>query len=356
MTGIIFLLNLEYAPFIKKYTAELEAKGEKFEVIFWERLESDFSTPWKTILYKKRGNLGDNKIIKLITFMGFRRFLLKKLKQKKYEKLIVLTTLTGMLIGDYLVKNYKGKFIFDIRDYTFEKNFIFKLLEKVVIKASCFTAISSEAFKEFLPKDNKYVLSHNIILDEVSVGNEFMTNKNIEEINLTFIGAVRHYDIDKKVVDTFGNDVRYKVFFHGYGVSYNDLNNYCKKQYNNVFFTGKYDRKDKTKLLQNTTVINSYYSSDNYANKYALPNKYYDALIYHIPLWANPDVYVGKRAIECGVGINVKLNNEAPNNMYSILKSIDWEEFYKRCSLELKRILDEDKDFVNKLHNFINMR
>lgn len=355
MVGVIFLLNLEYAPFIKKYTKELESVGEDFEVIYWERLETDFANEWSTVVYKERGQLGDSKLKKMISFWKYRKFLIETLKKKKYDKLIILTTLTGITIFDFLIKNYKNKFIFDIRDYTFEKNPIFSYVESLVINSSYFTAISSDGFKEFLPKSDKYVLSHNIITSEVEEAKHFVPNRSNDGIKLTFIGAVRHFDIDKKIVEIFGNKEGFNVTFHGYGVSYSSLKDICSNKYSNVELTGKYDRKNKMNLLIDSSILISYYSEDNYANQYALPNKYYDALIYKIPLWANPDVYVGKRAIENGIGLKCILGEEAPNKAREYLKSIDWNRFDLSCKNELSKILDEDKSFRNKLLRFIQI-
>lgn len=353
MIGIVFLLNIEYAPFLEKYTRELEIGGIKYEIITWDRLESNHKTNWNQISYKKKSNLNDSKIKKMFSFWGFRRFLLRTLRLKKYEKLIILTTLTGMLIGDYLIKEYNGKFIFDIRDYTFENNSLFKFFESKLINASKFTAISSEGFKGFLPNSNKYILSHNILKDEIISSAKFNKVNKSGKINISFIGAVRHFDNDKKVVDIFGRDNRFDVYFHGYGVTYNRLKNYCDSKFNNLYLTGKYDRKDKMKLLENSTVINSYYSSEVYANKFAMPNKYYDTLIYRIPLWANPKVYVGQRAIEKGIGINVILNDEAPDKICSIFNNFNWAEFNENCEKELGVVLREDQIFIQKVKEFI---
>jgi hypothetical protein len=352
MIGIVFLLNLEYAPYIRKYTTELEKKGVDFEVICWDRLESDYIVPWKTISYKKRGGLNDSKVKKLSSFIGFRKFLIKTLNQRKYEKLIILTTLTGMLIGDYLIKNYRGKFIYDIRDYTFENNILYRIVESKIIKSANFTAISSEGFKNFLPENGNYFISHNIIKAEILSSAVFNRNMDLNVINISFIGAIRHYDIDKNMVDIFGNDSRFKVLFHGYGASFTALKEYCEGRFDNVLLTGKYDRQDKMNLLEGSNIINSYYSSDIYANKYAMPNKYYDALIYRIPLWANPNVYVGQRSIECGIGIDVKLDNDAPEKINRILKSFNWKKFEENCWQELHKISIEDEVFERKLNEF----
>ncbi len=191
-------------------------------------------------------------------------------------------------------------------------------------------------------------------MDEVEESKLFISNKH-KEINLSFIGAVRHLSIDKKIADLFGNDPSYKVFYNGNGISFEALMDYTKDKYDNFFLTGKYNRRDKLKLLKDATIILSYYSSDNYANKFALPNKYYDALIYKIPLWANPDVYVGRRAIEAGIGLNIVLDRTSPDAILNVLSKFDLKKFEDNCTKELSRILKEDENFIKKLHHFIKM-
>lgn len=355
MVGIVFLLNIEYAPYLQKYRAELDKQNVKYEIVTWNRLDSEISTNQNIIAYDKKSSLGDGKVRKLIDFIGFRKFLIKTIQHRKYNKLIVLTTLTGVVINDFLVKNYKNNFIFDIRDYTFEKSKIFRLIEKRVIDASSFTSISSEGFKSFLPKSDKYVVSHNIILEEVNDAKNFTLSRDSvsNKVNLTFLGAVRHFDVDKKVADIFGTDNRFLITYHGYGVSYEKFRKYCQEKERNVELTGKYNRNDKLNLMKNVDIINAYYHENTFANRFALPNKYYDALIYKIPIWANPKLYVGERAISKGIGLNVELNRNSADNLYSTYKNFDWDKFYTCCENELKEVLNEDKIFRERLENFI---
>lgn len=353
--GIIFILDLEYAPYIKKYINEIKKNGKDFEILYWNRLNGKYNEDWKTIPYNKAGNLNDSKIQKLKGFLGFRKFLINKLSEKKYDKLIILTTLTGLLISDYLIKNYKNKYIFDIRDYSFEHIKLFKYIENKLIENSYFTSISSEGFKNFLPNSNKYVISHNILDEEVheALQQNKKEKNDLNKINLTFIGAVRHFEIDKLVINTFSNDKIFNLYFHGYGASYDKLKKYTEKNFRNVELTGKYNRKEKPKLLENTNIINSYYSENEIMNQYALPNKYYDAIIYRIPLWANPKVYVGQRAISKGIGLNVPLDENTRDQMLKEYSKIDWNKFYEDCAKELENILTEDQIFWRKLAGFL---
>ena len=168
MVGIVFLLDIEYAPYIDKYIDILNEEKKEFEVIYWNRSnKKDNECCFKAHIYNKKSNLNKSKFSKIGDFLGYRKFVVKTINERKYDKLIILTTLTGILLSDILIKNYQGKYIFDIRDYSFEKNKIFYLLEKKIISQSFITTISSNGFKEFLPKTFNYVISHNIIRREI---------------------------------------------------------------------------------------------------------------------------------------------------------------------------------------------
>ncbi|WP_409302872.1 hypothetical protein [Peribacillus sp. SCS-155] len=356
MVGIVFLLNTTYAPYMQKYIDVLESENEDFEVIYWNRLGApDCPEKYKSIVYNKTSKLSSSYGKKIKDLLGFRNFVLQTISKRKYDKLIILTTLTGIFMCDFLVKNYKNKYIFDIRDYTFEKLYPFKLIENMVIKNSFFTTISSDKFKTFLPSSNKYVVSHNIIREEIEEAKSFKRSKGIEEpINITFIGAVRHFEIDKKIALKLANDVRFNITYHGYGVTSDKFKQFCEDNSLNVKITGKYNRKEKMNLLANADIINAYYGTGSYANLYAMPNKYYDSLIYKIPFWANPKVHSGERASKAGIGINVDLDsNSLADDLYHEYLRMDIGKFRLDCDNELAKIIDEDNHFIQRVMEFI---
>ncbi len=100
------------------------------------------------------------RIQKVKAYLGFRRFVLKILKNKRYERIIVLPTQTAVLFADVLIFNYKGRYVLDIRDYVAEENIFFSLVMRLLISHSGRISLTSPAFKSFLPK-GKYLISHN---------------------------------------------------------------------------------------------------------------------------------------------------------------------------------------------------
>src|SRR5699024_9521129 len=113
-----------------------------------------------------------------------------------------------------------------------EKNPLIYFFIKKIVENSDFTTISSEGYKKFLPPNN-YVTIHSLnnkILKDAKPRKQ-LKNKD-KPINICFIGYVRFFDIDKKLIDILGNDPRYVIQFFGEGSQHlkeyaekNDINN-----------------------------------------------------------------------------------------------------------------------------------
>lgn len=358
MTGIVFLLDLEYAPFVNRYRDILENINEKYEIITWNRMKETNSD--SVISFNKKSQLGDNIIKKAIGFIQYSWFLNKTLREKQYDKLIVLTTLTGFLAYKSLMGRYKGKYIFDIRDYTYEKNIIFKSIESKIIRNSRFTVISSRGFLAFLPKSEKYIVCHNFLPEETKRANTYIGDGKYfsmpdGKIVISFIGAVRHLQLDKRMIDIFGNDDRFILYFHGYGVAYEELKAYVdNKAYKNVILTGKYDRKEKDKLMLGVSLINGYYEETKIANTTAVSNKYYDSMIYKVPFWGNPKCFVGHISEQNGIGVCEYLDADIKEKIVERLRDFNYSEFIENCEKTLSEIIAEDQDFTNTVESFIN--
>ncbi len=346
MIGILCIIDLNYIPYLKKYTDYLDKIDADYEVIYWKRLDTKEEVPFKTVEFCYNADLSLSRKEKLIGFAKYRKFVVNTLNDKKYDRLIVLSTLMGILVSDVLTKKYAGKFIFDIRDYTYEYLAFYKAIESKIIKSSWKTVISSDGFREFLPESNKYILCHNFLESEIDESRRFI-KKTSGSLELTFIGAVRHFDLDKSVVDVFCGDSRFDLVFHGYGASYDALLKYTIGK--RVKLTGRYNRNDKEQLLESTDIINSYYDEKNIVNRYAVSNKYYDAAIYRKPLWANPDTYIGTLAYNKGIGLNCKID---PDSMFEEYNKIDPEQFEASCERIVKEILQDEQLYLEMLGCF----
>lgn len=357
MIGIIFLLNIRYAPYLKKYTDVLEAQNQDFEIIYWDRLNSEDNTdgiPTKVFNYSS--DLNKSKISKLKDFYKYRQFIVKNIKSNKYEKLIILTTLTGVLLTDLLLKDYKGKYVLDIRDYSFERNVLYKKLIGKLVENSYFTAISSKGFLNFLPQSNKYIIAHNYRDEDIEQRNMQKKTSKPKQIKISFLGSIRHFDLDKKIIEIFKDDNRFIIEYVGDGPHFEKLKSYVLKNHYKVVLPGRYNFNEKPRILSSVDIINGYYDEKEYINKYAISNKFYDSIIFKIPILVNKDVYLGEIVDQKYLGLAINIDNYSKHELSEIvhekISNFDYVKFYKMCDELLQEIIIEDNLFKEKLAVF----
>lgn len=356
MIAIIYIGDIEECPFWDKYKKILDKKNYAYEVIYWDRKNKNESNTGFHRYFCKEDKLG-SKISKLKAFLNFRNFIKNIFKYKKYDKVIVLTTLTGILIQDILIKKYKNNYIFDIRDLSYEKYKMFYLLEKNIVENSYFTAISSKGFLNVLPKSNKYIIANNFRYEDIIASSKekrIFTNKNKKYIKIVYIGAIRQYENICKFIDVFSNDERFLLYFHGDGDDYIKVREYLKiKQSKNIYLTGRYFNYEKLDLLKDADILNNYYKT-TYNIKHANANKYFDGIVFKIPQLANKDSYDGKKIKENEIGISVSLEDPlVKEKIIEFYYDINYVDFYKKCNEILSEALQEDKIYLNKIKNFI---
>lgn len=354
MIGLVFCGDLKYCPYLKRYTDLLDEHKIDYNVMFWNRssLENDIAKNY--IYYDSHSDLKNNKIKKLFDFLGFRRWLKKQFKSKKFDKIILLSTLSGIFIYDIL-KKYKGKYIFDIRDYSYEHIPLFFKIEKSIIHNSSFTAISSAAFKRFLPKYDNYIIAHNFNPNEAQ--QEFTFNKiSNKPVNLVWNGTIRYFEHQKFILDALKNDERFIITYHGAGIDLDKYKEYClKNNINNVVFTGMYDNSSKAHLLLDADILNNSYGIEQHYNevKYAVSNRYYDGIIYHIPQLAEFGTYKAEMVENQGIGIALEFNEEFADNLYRYYNNIASDEFDNACNGVLEQVIADDITYINKIKSFI---
>ncbi|MCD8314352.1 MAG: hypothetical protein LUD44_01750 [Firmicutes bacterium] len=132
MVGILYISDLRGCPFIGRYIDALEDENIEYKIILWNRECGDGQTEelGHVIEFKYFQDTRISKEKKAKGFLKYMRFLNNQIKMHQFDKLIVLCTLTGMLAFWKLMRRYRGKFIFDIRDISFENIRLFNHLEK----------------------------------------------------------------------------------------------------------------------------------------------------------------------------------------------------------------------------------
>ena len=230
--GLIGFSTRNYIPYIEYYENIFKSNNISYECIFWDRFNNDNT--------KKKSNEytihvvckpGMNKLRKIFPMYKFKMELERIIEKEQYTHLVVLTTVPGVLIWKKLLAGFKNKYILDIRDYSYEKYSWYRKIVEQLIANSYFTAISSNGFKAFLPESDKIVTCHNIGCDFPEV-KEVIDLKNKEKITIGFVGGIRYFEENCKLINIFANSPKYQLAYIGRKNLDCDLEGYCKK--NNI--------------------------------------------------------------------------------------------------------------------------
>ena len=350
MITLVFCGEIKYCPYLKRYIERLDMFNISYEVLYWNRSGQDISS-LKSNYYryeeKSPENLGYKE--KLHDFVRFRKWVLHHIKHSKPDGMVLLSTLTGIVLVGSLRKK---KYIFDIRDYSFENNAIFRFIERLIVKNSFFTCISSAGFKNFLPHYH-YVISHNFDRREMIDGIKF--EKKSLPIDFVWNGTIRYLGFQKQYIRALANDDRFRIVFHGDGIELESFKRFCEDEnIKNVLFTGSYNNADKKDLLRNAALLNNCYGGESGDTlRYAVSNRFYDGLIYRIPQIVEPGGYKASITEQYGVGRAMLGGSSFADVLFDYYFSIDEDEFDSNCNELLKHIIKEDDEYISQIDMFI---
>lgn len=356
MVGIIFIGDLKYCPYLKRYEKILQELNEPYEFLFWNR-SGDYSEqlPENYIPFKKPSVLLQNKFTKAKDYYCYRRWLKKKIKERKYRMLILLSTLSGILITDVVLTRYQKNYIFDIRDYSYEHNALFYKVEKNLLKKSRLNVISSEGFRKFLPKEEEYVIVNNITLPD-KLEHKFSKKEYGSTLNLVWNGALRFFDQQKHIIEKLSNDSRFQLLYYGAGAEMELYRSYLEKNpADNVELKGVYKSSETEKILKNADIINNSYFV-HVGTKYLMPNRFYDGIMYHVPQLVETNTYKCDQVIKRGLGMALDVQDEAfVDKLYNSYFEIDDNLFNESCEQTLMEVLKEEEYFEECVKASIKM-
>lgn len=355
--ALIFIGNIEFCPYIKEYEQILEELHIDYDVIFWKREDLRSKYPGNYRYFSHPSSLQRKKYLKLIDFARYACWLKKTLKNRHYTHLVFLDTLSGVLgyLTGSMSQNMHG--ILEIRDYTYEKIRLFQYIEHKMMAGMDQVFISSRAFCCFLPTGN-YCITHNFNTKEYTQFcsfRRFARKANGETLNIVYTGALKYFNYQKAILEEFKNDDRFHIFFHGIGPDYEKLRQYCRdKKIRNVTFTGLYVDEQKAGFYDNADfLLNCYDVNLGSEVRYAVSNKYYDGLIYHIPQLSESKTYKGHLIERDKTGITWRPGEGKLKGMLiKFYFSIDESSFNKICVERMEKYYAEYKKYVEKIVDF----
>lgn len=354
--------KIAYMPYMNFYLDALKDRDDvEYELIYWDRDgKPDAAVPSVVSkAYKFEAHLEEQLPFrkKLRYFFRYRKFALQVLKHNRYDRIIVLHTTPGLTLLDYLKRKYKGRYILDFRDVSYEYIPLYRRLVGKLSRNSAMTFVSSKAFKKFLPENGRVLPIHNCLED--SLDHKMLRDRETrqrEVIRIGYWGLIRQLEVNRRLIDALGNDARFEL--HYYGRMQQDgreMEQYAQnKGYRNVYFHGPYMPPQRYDFAKETDMIHNVYDC-NYTMGNAMGNKYYDGVIFGIPQICAVGSYMGKTVTERNVGITISLEGEhIADDLWGYYQNIDWDGFVMACSDAVSDVLHEQDLAKQALYEFID--
>ena len=353
--AVISNVSLSFAPYIRFYTDLLDHNNIDYCIINKEDDKSVMTSENHCVFFPGEPNSKVGKICKTIQWYSFIRY---SLKEHEISKIIVSPTRTAIILFPLLFF-YKSKYILDIRDYTKEYSVFYRFIEKVLIKRSYKTILSSRGFLQWIPyNNNKLLFAHNIRYEFVSDTIEHQNMQKSNRRRIAYVGIVDYYEPNTILIQAFENKNNYELVYSGTISQKCALKEYVQsKKVDNVIFTGPYKDSAKDTLYTNVDMINALYGDVSPVTLTAIPNKLYDAVIHRIPILVSKDTYLEKVVKQYKLGVSVDIHRD---NVYEIinnyLDTYNKHEFDENCNRFLNDVKHDQEEIEKQILNFCTER
>lgn len=340
--GIIAFNNIKVCPYINPYAELLRKRDIEFDLIYANRsgdkeeyLETTYPIKW------------NRHTSKLINFISFSLSVRKILKKNKYDFLVILTTIPAILLFDLLLLRYSNKYVIDVRDYTYENNPIYYMVEKMVINSARIRVISSPGFRNFLPVQD-YLMCHNIppnYKDDKYMFNPAFNRK----IRIGYVGMIAYKEQCKQLIDLIEKDDRFIFWFYGIEASENIIIDYIEEKNNDrIVYKGAYKPAEKLSVIENIDLLFNAYGNGNNLLDYALSNKLYDSFYTKKPLLTSSNTAMSREAGQYSFDIDYS-NSNILDELFIWYQSINKKSFEEYSFNYLKKVYEEQQIFGEKL-------
>ena len=346
--------SINDSPCLEKYRRILK---EPFDIIYWSKGEAEKECgAANSYRYTGIVPVEGGKLSKIRHYYQLSRFVKAIVSKNKYDKLIIYPTHMAWMLRRMLHRKYRGKYVFDIRDYAGENNALIKKLTARAVREAGLCTITSPSYTSFLPDGVKYVVSHNIQPIDSELVRKYRSRELDRDrpIVLSFIGTVRFIEQQKKLIALFGNDPRFVLKYIGRGSE--ALKEYCAENcYQNVELVGQFDRSELGGYYVDTDMAINAYGSDHPALIYALSNKLYSAALMGMPVLCSPGTYTEDILKKYGFGCTVDPDDpKSADGVYQFYQSLTARDLYDHCDKFIKDVLADEEQYEREITAFFD--
>lgn len=347
--GIVVCANLWETPYVEIYRKILDKYSIPYELIVWDR---DLSEVKEKNRFSRKPSR--KRWAKFFDYFRYASFVKKIIRKENYDKLIILGQNCGIFLQPFLSKVYKGKYILDYRDLGIDSISVFKTRFKRLVADSGAVVISSPGFKQFLPANSDYYLSHNFNYEKVinTIGTD-RPGYDANHIEVLTIGGIRDYSANSQVIESLANKEGVTLHFVGKGHAAEPLSNFAKeKSVKNIVFEGFYPKEREQEYIEKATFLNIFYPVIP-SHITALSNRFYNSLLGCRPMIVTKGGIQAYYAEKYHVGIAVDSTENLIGDLKEWISNNKYKEYQKRCDKLLNLFVKDQVEFQSMVKKFI---
>ena len=342
------------SPYLRYYLNVFDKNNIDYDVCIWNR-SNDIIKDKNYFVFNSKNTNNKNPLFKVKAFGDYRKFIIKILKDRQYDRIVVFTIQLAIYLSKVLLQQYKGKYIVDIRDYSkiLKIPFSYNILSKI-LRNSAQNCISSPGFRYWLPKDSKYVVSHNILKEDLLYVRP--TQRAIRHngvFNILTIGTLRNLDSNLKLVYSLANNKKYILTFAGQGPATNSLKKLVDtNNYENIVVSGKYQKAEERDIVQSADMINLLLP-DDLNSRTCMANRFYLSIVYRVPMIVDFGTYEGECVQKYHLGVAVQSNDDIEKKIEEYWQTMNHDLYNDGCEAFIQEILKDMHEFESRLEKII---
>lgn len=337
-------------PYIQFYEDYLKKHHHDYDIVLWNRSQQQVNIP---NAYVFTGKDHSSKLGKIAPFLKWRSFVLALLRNQKYDRLIILTTMPAVLLADKLLGEYRNRFWFDIRDFTYENISFYKKLVGKLVHAATAVSISSPAFHTFLPESDKIFLTHNISNQNAALPHCTL-GPHTRPVRIGYVGGIQFEQQNQQLLRQFANNPCFHLKYVGKSHLGCDLESFCRQNgIHNAEFHPAFTNDQKPAIYQDIQLINCIYGNHNQVVRLLLPNRLYDCVLFKKPIIVSKGTYLEQVVAQYQLGLAVDVENDnVVQSVTSYLENFDQLAFEDGCAQFLAKVQTEIADYYDALYAF----
>ena len=350
--AIIILGNSWVCPYVNTYKRAFDKLGYAYDVILWDRDGSDVAAP---IRYCSKGLNLAKPWAKAAAYVGYSRFIKKMVLKNGYDRLVVSGPHLAILLSSFLRKRYKGRYIIDYRDISIEQKPLLAGVYSKTLASSFCNVISSPGFKEYLPQEYNYLISHNFDFERAVAALECGAplHKGSSVLNVLTIGSIRNFSSNVKILESLGNNAHYHMAFVGRGDASESLKEHAlSRGIVNVEFAGFYKKEDEASIVEKCDFINIFFP-DDVEHSTIMSNRFYLALIHKKPVIVTAGSTQAALVEEYGIGVVVDDCVNIDVEIKNFLSKFNYAAFCDKCNELLSIFVEEHRLLECAIASFV---